>query len=146
MQEFVEILGLILASATKFFLAPSLAVYLGYGLFRAIMITTLGGVLGFFIFFKFGLIIYRWYSSLFRQKNKPKFSRKNRIIVKIKSKYGLWGLAILTPCLLSIPIGAFLASRYYSKDKRTFPIFIVFIIIWSILLSAISVSIANESI
>ena len=146
MQEVVEILGLLLASATKFFLAPSLAVYLGYGFLNSILITSIGGILGFFIFFKFGIIIYKWYQSFFSKKNKPKFNRRNRTIVKIKAKYGLWGLAILTPCLLSVPIGSFLASRYYSKDKRTFPIFVVFIIIWSILLTSISLNFLDESI
>ncbi len=146
MQEFAEILGLLLTSATKFFLAPSIAVYLGYDFLATLLITSGGGIIGFVVFFKFGVIIRRWYISLFSKKPKPVFSRKNRTIVKLKTKYGLWGLAALTPCLFSIPIGALLASRYYAKDSRTFPFFLGAIILWSILLTSISLGIKNETI
>lgn len=146
MQGLIELLGLLAASATKFFLAPPLAIYLGHGFLDSIAITSTGGILGFFIFYKFGIIIHKWYMSLFSRKTKPKFNRRNRTIVKLKIKYGLWGLAILTPCLLSVPIGAFLASRYYSKDRRAFPVFITFIILWSILLTSISLYFSSENI
>jgi len=146
MQEILEILSLLLVSATKFFLAPSIAIYLGYGFLKSVFITSAGGIIGFFIFFKFGIIIRKWFLKLFKKKKKAFFTKKTRLIVKVRAKYGLWGLAILTPCLLSVPIGAFLASRYYSKDKRTIPFFIGFIILWSILLSSISLSVFYENI
>lgn len=141
MQNITQALGILLLSATKFFLAPSTAVYLGYSLLNSIFLTTLGGIIGFFLFFKFGIAIRKSFQLIIKPKKKKMFSRTNRIIVKVRSNYGLWGLAVLTPCLLSIPIGAFLASRYYPKDKRMPFAFCSLILLWSILLSSLSVGI-----
>lgn len=133
-----KIAGLILFSSLKFFLAPSATVVAGYSFWETIFITCSGGVLGFLVFFKFGSYISAKIQSFFKSKREIGISKKSRRIVNLKNKYGLYGLAILTPCLLSIPLGAFIASAYYSKDKRTIPVFLGFIVIWSFILTLIS--------
>lgn len=133
-----KILGLILLSAFKFFLAPSTAVVAGYSFIEIIIITSSGGIMGFLLFFKFGKLAKRRIQLLFKHKQKVGISKKNRRVIKLKNKYGLYGLAILTPCLLSVPIGALVASRYFSKDKRTIPVFLGSIVIWSVLLTSLS--------
>ncbi len=141
MVEFFKIAGLFFFSATKFFLAPSATIYAGYGFYSTIIITTLGGIFGFLSFFFFGKWIKNWINrmSYRKAKVKSKFNYRNRIIVKIKMKYGLIGLALLTPSLIGIPIGALIASNYFGKQKRTIPIFISSIFIWSLLLTAITI-------
>lgn len=49
------------------------------------------------------------------------FNRRNRLIIKIRNSYGFAGIIILTPVLLSIPIGTFLALKYYSKNAICCP-------------------------
>ena len=44
---------------------------------------------------------------------KKVFTRRNRFMVLIKKKYGLPGIVVLSPLLLSIPVGAFLTTKYY---------------------------------
>jgi len=51
----------------------------------------------------------------------------------------LWGLAILTPFLLGVPLGAFLASAYYRKQKGALWVFFSFILLWSFILTYFSV-------
>ena len=138
MAELAKVIGLIIASGLKFFLAPTATVLAGYSFIETICITISGGFLGFVLFFKFGTFIGKLLKKYFPSKEKPRFTRKNRFIVKIKSKYGLYGIALLTPCLFSIPLGAILASLFYSKDKRTIPMFTVSIVIWSLVLTSLT--------
>lgn len=135
MQELLEIGGLLLLSATKFLFVPPLSAYLGYSFLQSVLISISGGMIGFFAFFYFGAFIKKVVNRYYKPKKTSPFSRINRIIVKVKSKYGLWGLAILSPCLLSIPLGSILASLYYADDKKTLPMFIGSIVIWSLILS-----------
>jgi uncharacterized protein involved in cysteine biosynthesis len=65
------------------------------------------------------------------------FSRKSRFLVKVKTTYGFWGIIIATPFLLTIPVGAFLANRYYAKRPQTVPFMIISIISWAGFLSGI---------
>jgi hypothetical protein len=79
-----------------------------------------------------GKIIVAW----FKPRHKPKFSVRNRMIIRVKKNYGLWGIVIATPVLLSIPVGAFIASHYYSKDKRVIGYMLISIVGWGILFSS----------
>ena len=143
MQEILKIAGLLVLSAIKFFLAPSTVVLSGYSFWESIAITCVGGFMGFFVFFYFGKIIQGFFRRVFKLKAKKKFSKRNRMIVKIKRSYGLWGLAFLSPCLFSIPIGSVLASIYYGKHKLVVPIFMLMIVFWSFVLTGITVFIDN---
>ncbi len=71
--------------------------------------------------------------------NKPAkiFSRKSRFIVKVRTTYGFWGIIIATPFILTIPVGAFLANKYYSKRRQTVPFMILSIVSWAAVLSGI---------
>lgn len=45
------------------------------------------------------------------------FSSFNRRVIRVRQRFGLAGIAFITPILLSTPVGAFIAERFY-KDKR----------------------------
>jgi len=70
---------------------------------------------------------------------KPKniFSKKSRFLAKVKTTYGFWGIIIATPFILTIPVGAFLANKYYSKRPQTVPFMILSIISWAAVLSGV---------
>lgn len=140
MNELWQIAGLLFFSSIKFFLAPPAAVIAGYGFLSSVLITFSGASIGFVIFFKFWQYIKMVFEKLFKPKKKAKktFSKKNKLIVKAKVSYGLIGLALLTPCLLGIPLGAILASNYYSKSKKAIPVFLTSILLWSVTLTYIS--------
>lgn len=113
-------------STVKFvFGGVPLALYYGFSFFKAVTITSLGGFVGvsFFIFMSEELIeFFKKRKALARIKYplRPlpkKFTRKNKIIVIVMQRFGLIGISLLTPLLLSIPIGCFIAVRYF-KDKQ----------------------------
>ena len=136
MLELSKIVGILVFSTLKFFFAPSAALADGYGFLETIAIHVTGGYLGFALFFFAGKVIVTLWRKWFSQKKKKLFNKKNRFIVNIKTKYGLLGIAVLTPLMLSIPVGAILASYYFPKAQKTLPIFFICIVIWSFILTS----------
>ncbi len=137
MEQVWEIAVLILFSATKFFLAPPAAVLAGYNYWQSVLICGIGGSFGFVFFFFTASWLVRLWSRL-RKKKAKLFSRKNKLIVKTRASFGLLGIALLTPCLLSIPLGGILAANYYRKNKLTIPIFITFVWLWAFVLTYVT--------
>ena len=90
---------------------------------ETLIYTNAGGILGVLIFAFFSDILIRtcnqyWPEKLkFSRKSKKVFKKSNRRLVTIKMKYGLPGIVILTPVLLSIPVGTFLVTKYYGTKK-----------------------------
>ena len=54
-------------------------------------------------------------------------------MVRIKQKYGLIGIALTTPFLLSIPVGVFLVVRYYRASRVKFLYLIASNVLWSVI-------------
>jgi hypothetical protein len=135
----LQIIGLILFSSVKFFFAPSTIYLSGYSYFETIAITIIGGAIGVFVFFYTGSAIFKFIGDRFSS-SKPKrsFSRKNRFIIKVKSSWGLIGLALLSPTLISIPLGCLLASRYFRNDRRTIPFLMGSVVFWSFVLTSLT--------
>jgi hypothetical protein len=110
---------------------------------ETILWTNVGGVIGIYFFAFLSEKLIGWWKGLFRRSNRKKtedgqrgkkiFTRKNRRIVRIKQKYGLFGIAISTPFLLSIPVGVFLVVRYYRTSKTKFLYLIGSNVIWSVI-------------
>lgn len=65
--------------------------------------------------------------------NARKFTRRNKIIVILRQRFGIWGLAILSPVILSIPVGALLGNKYFKHNHHFMSYMILSIIIWGII-------------
>jgi hypothetical protein len=104
---------------------------------ETILYTNIGGILGVLVFSFFTKTILYFWSEIWPKKWKPAkkghqlFNKRNRRIVNIKSKYGLPGIVILSPVLLSIPIGSFLITKYYSLKPLNLIYLIAGQIAWS---------------
>ena len=51
--------------------------------------------------------------------------------IKTVRKYGLFGIAFLTPIFFSIPIGTFIALRFFPNKKKTLPVLAASVFGWS---------------
>lgn len=76
-------------------------------------------------------------------KQKKKFTKTNKLIVRIKHKLGIIGVAFYAPLFLSIPIGTIITAKFYGKEKRTFPLIILGIGINGIITTGIAYIIAD---
>lgn len=137
--DFLQIVGIMVIAGTKFLYAPT-AVYLaGYSFIQSVIITSLGGFGGVILFYYLGSAISSWWSRRFPGKmDRKKFTKKNRLFINIRSKYGLYGLAFVTPCIISIPIGCFLAAKYYRTEKYMIPLLFVSVVFWAITITSIT--------
>ena len=162
MSYFLKIANVFLLATVKYFYTPLYAFIIGLGFLETLIILWTGGVFGFFVFYYFSNILilsarilkptiikitpdlilnyYRnWKQKrAIKRKSRKKFSKRNKIIVKVRSIYGMWGICLLTPCFLSIPLGAFLLRKYYHKKRIAIPVMVLTIIIEGIIISVIS--------
>lgn len=139
MTFFLEILFLLVFAAVKFvFAAGYLIVDKGFPYPQTVLILFCGGTLGVVVFYYFSSWVNQFINRLIKP-NKPRklFTKKNRNIVKIKVKYGVYGIAFLSPVLISIPIGCFFASRFFLNKKSTIFILIGGVLFWSLTLPLI---------
>lgn len=145
MQLLWEIVSVFLLSSVKFvFGGVPLALGLGFSFFKAVTVTTLGGFTGilFFVFLSEKLIENvkklkeKKQTDSASQPPKKIFTRKNKIIVNVKRRFGLIGIALLTPFLLSIPLGCYLAVRYFKEKQKVVTYMFASILFWSIAVSS----------
>jgi hypothetical protein len=142
----IEIILTIISSAVKFAMTFPLAVLQFKFTFpETILWTNLGGLAGIYFFAFLSSKLIAWWNRVFgvkknrrsgSERDKKIFTKKNRRIVRIKQKYGLPGIALTTPLLLSIPVGTFLVVRYYRTHPARFIYLIVSNLIWSVIYTA----------
>ena len=74
------------------------------------------------------------------KKRKRKRGIKEVITIKAVRKYGVYGIAAITPILLSIPIGTIIALRLFPEKRKTVPVLMSSVVIWAIILSVVLTS------
>ena len=77
------------------------------------------------------------------KRNKALFTRKNRRIVKIWNRYGLAGVAFLTPVLFSPIVGVFLAISFGGSKRRMVKYMFVSAAFWGFTLSILYKFVGN---
>ena len=143
----LKILEIGLIASLKFVLAPFEAERYGFNFRESFLITTAGGITGILLFSLLGEIIaFGWRKLLnffkrpLKKEEKPpkKFTRAKRFAVRIKMRFGLLGLVITTPSVISIPIGSFVIHRFYRKKFRNILFLIASLILWSFILNGLA--------
>jgi hypothetical protein len=77
-------------------------------------------------------------------KPKKKFTRMNKFVVRIKRSLGQWGVCIITPLILSVPVGSIICAKFYGKSKKSFPIIIFGMFLNAIITTSLSYWILGE--
>ncbi len=139
--EWGKIITVFISSAVKLGLVgvPAAVFAFKFSFLETLLICSSGGIFGVFVFTYLIDVILKGWDLLFnkylvgrltrrlkvfldklfpgRNKKKKIFNSKNRFIIRAKKNFGLIGIAIISPVLLSIPLGVFLAVRFF-KDKK----------------------------
>ncbi|MBN2610456.1 MAG: hypothetical protein JXB00_02775 [Bacteroidales bacterium] len=136
----MKALTVIFFSSWKFAATFPFAVYvLKMNGVEILLYTNLGGIIGALTFLYFSELFIRlwnryWPEKLkFGKSDRKLFTKGNRRIIRIKSKYGLTGIVILSPVLLSIPVGAFLTVKYYGLRTKNILWLIAGQVSWSVI-------------
>jgi hypothetical protein len=144
-MDLLGALSVVLTAMVKFLFAGLLSYSMGHGIGLTILLTALGGTLGMVLFYLTGTRVLEWIRLRYVRRSAermarglaPKriFTRTNRWIVRIKHLYGIRGLAAIAPPILSIPVTALLAAKYFHHERRTLPTLLVSVLLWSGVLS-----------
>ncbi len=149
-----KIIQVFLLATVKYVITFPFALLIGLNFQQTLIAVTLGGIAGFFFFYHLsGYAIKRIHHlKTFLRKHAPLsvrlrfrqmmswrrrmtgervFCKRNRFIAWFRAKFGLLGIVILSPIILSIPIGAFLLNKYYSKHKLAKPYMVLSILSWT---------------
>jgi len=96
--------------------------------------TCLGGILGVVVFTHLSQWILDRYQDFKKKRRKAprrRFTWINKTIVRTKNRFGLLGLSVITPLLLSFPLGCFLALRYFGNKQKVMAYMMVSVVFWS---------------
>jgi hypothetical protein len=72
-----------------------------------------------------------------KDRKRKVFTPRNRRIIKLWKKFGLIGIAALTPVLFSIPIGTFIITRLEHNHNKIMIYMFISISIWSLALTGV---------
>jgi hypothetical protein len=70
-------------------------------------------------------------------KERKLFTPRNRKIVKVWRKYGLVGIAFVTPVILSIPIGTLIANSLVNSRRKVILYMFFSILFWSLTMTTL---------
>lgn len=130
-------------AVVKFLYTPGVMLAAGYPTWQAIAVTAAGGILGAVLIFKAGRAIFAWYNKLFPSKKKKRvFTKGKRRIIFFKKKFGLIGLAFIVP-LISIPLSAAIASKYYKNTLNVVIVYGITLTMWSVVITLFSGRLLN---
>ncbi len=133
-ESILKFLGIYFLSWFKFIAGPLLGSAAGYGLLETILVTVAGMMSSVIVFTFLGTKFQRFLKLRF-SKPKPKFTKKNRGIVRIWKKYGEIGIACLTPLLLTPIGGTLIMVSFGVKKKRILTQMLVSAFVWATIFS-----------
>lgn len=122
-------------SGLKFIFGPAFGVANDLPIIPVMVLTTSGMMTTIYLFTFFGNEL-RNFARRFK-KNPKVFTKRNRRFVKIWRKFGLEGVCILTPVLLSPPGGGLLANLLGTNKKKLIKWMWISAVGWGIILTLI---------
>lgn len=129
-----QLLSLFLLSGVKFLFAPFLG--LGYQIppWLTAIICYTGGLMGTIFFSLLGQKLMALIKYFKPTKKAKLFTPKNRRYIKLWQKFGLPGLAILSPVTISLPVGILLMTRFGTPPQKIFSVMALSLLAWAIIL------------
>ena len=112
----------------KFFGGPLAGISMGLSFGVTLALTVTGMMTSVLIFSWIGCTLSEWYAARCRLKQKPVFTKRSRNIVKIWQRFGMTGIAFLTPVLFSPIIGTIVATVLGVSQRK-----IILNMLWSAL-------------
>lgn len=135
MELLLKILTVLFWSALKYIVGISFAIGFGFNQIEILLYTVLGGMMGVVVYLYLWEFILHTYYKYFPKKIKPiKFSKWKRRLVVFIRKYEVWGVALLTPIILTPPVGTILASTIETNKWRIKLIMFFSFCFWTLLI------------
>lgn len=135
MELIIKMLTVILWSGFKFVVGIATAVALGFTNFETFFLSIGGGMVGVVVYLYLWDSIIKLVRHYFPKKPKAvKFSPLKRKLVVFIKRYEVYGIALLTPVLFSMPIGTILASAIEPNKWRIKIIMLGALCFWALII------------
>jgi hypothetical protein len=137
MAEFFKILSVFLTCSFAFKIGfPTAVMVFEYDFLKIFLVACGGAITGNVVFTYVSAAIIKAIHDFRVRRNlihrKKIFTRFNRRVIRIKQKFGLAGIAFITPIFLSTPVGAFLAERFFKKKRKIIIYLSVATLFWAV--------------
>lgn len=123
-------------SGFKFMVGVGLSVGLRLSFWEQLLLTLSGGIAGVYVFNFFGAAlrtrIRRWRKLPDTPKPPSEFQQR------VWSRFGLWGVALLTPPLFSPPIGAAIALAFGTSPGKAARAMTLAMLLWALAFAALA--------
>ena len=124
MPSIVDIVLVLAFCTTKYMAGVGVALFnldKEWGFFTYYLATVGGGMVG-VVAYDLLLMEILYFIKVKRgiDPRKFKFNKKMRRLVRFRNKFGLTGIALLTPILLQVPVGTLLAGTIEQNSKKVF--------------------------
>ncbi len=130
-EELLKYFLVYISSTIKFIFGPTIGIAYGFNVFVTGSLTILGMMTSVYVFSFFGDQIRALISKVFGNKKKQVFTKKNRKFVQIWKKYGVPGVALLTPILLTPIGGTILVNAVGAKKEDIIKYMWMSCVLWS---------------
>jgi hypothetical protein len=133
MEKLISSIAVFFGSIVKFsmFTLTAIAADLGLG---GSLANVIGGIIGIVLFTYLGTFIQDYLAKRFPNQFGRRFTRSTRFLVRVKQRFGLNGVAALTPIILSIPVGVMFALALTHDKKKILVSMITSILFWATVL------------
>jgi hypothetical protein len=130
-EEFLKYFLVYISSTIKFIFGPTIGIASGFNVFITGTLTTLGMMTSVYVFSFFGDKIHAFRMKILGKKERKLFTKKSRRFVNIWNKYGVAGIAVLTPIILTPIGGTILVNAVGAKKEDIFKYMWISCIFWS---------------
>lgn len=131
----IGVILIIVGSAFKYSWATLIAAESNWGLIPSFIFNFGGGFIGVHVFTYLGEHLRDYYNN--RLKNKNAYfihTRRNRLLVHIRKRLGLKGVAILSPILLTLPLGTAILLTMTKDHGKIIRYMLVSCLFWTALI------------
>lgn len=122
-------------SGIKYLVGFTLALASDFNFFEVLLTTVAGGMLGVVFYLYLWELIVKIKRKFFPSKTKTiRINKFTRFLVKIIKEYEIYGIAFLTPLVLTMPIGTVIASSIEHNKWRIKLFMFISLTFWTLLL------------
>lgn len=127
----------------KFIFGPVFSAMFDIPFFHAVLLTITGMMLAVLLFTFAGTEIRKWWQARF-SKNKKIFTARKRNMVKVWRKYGIWGVAALTPLIFTPIGGTMIAVSFGEKKSKILLTMLISGIFWAFVFCGLTVVLGKQ--
>lgn len=133
MDNLLSSLAVFFGSIVKFSMGSLAAITANLGI-EGSLANVMGGIIGIVLFTYLGGFIQEYMARKYPDSFGKKFTPTNRFLVRVKRRFGLNGIAALTPIALSIPVGVMFALSLTHDKKKILTSMLISMFFWATVL------------